>query len=89
MMVQPVLTLLIASSIQLTAEAPCAPDLGQIVLSIAEVIEAAPAPFVPPAEEPTVRDVPFYYDRLAPVPVPAVVPPVTYDWRSPVIFDLP
>ena len=37
----------------------------------------------------TVRDIPFYYRLLSPVPVPVGVPSITYDWRSPVFFDLP
>ena len=50
-----------------------APDLDVVVL------EASP----------TVVDVPYYYSDFTPIAAPAVEPIVTYDWRSPVFFDVP
>jgi hypothetical protein len=88
-MFQPVLTLLVASSIQIAAESPRAADLAQIVYDITQAVEGARPQTLPVAETLTVRDLPFYYDDLLPLPVPAVEPVVTYDWRSPTIFDLP
>ncbi len=88
-MVPPILTLLVASSLQLSADAPRPVDLGQIALSITQALETVRPRTDPAAAALTLRDIPFHYDLLAPVPVPAFVPRVTYDWRSPVIFDLP
>ncbi len=38
---------------------------------------------------PTLIDVPYYYSDFTPIAAPAVEPIVTYDWRSPVFFDVP
>ena len=42
-----------------------------------------------PTASPTVADVPYYYSDFTPIAAPEVAPIITYDWRSPVIFDLP
>ncbi len=86
---QPILTLLVASSLQVQADAPRPADFTQILIEITQAIETVRPRPVPAPAALTVCDVPFYYRLLAPVPVPAVAPRVTYDWRSPVIFDLP
>src|SRR5205085_2298553 len=88
-MLHPVLTILVAGSFHLAAESPRTADLAQIVYEITQVVATA-RPIVPEGEaEPTVCDIPFYYSDFTPLAAPEVAPLVTYDWRSPVIFDLP
>jgi hypothetical protein len=88
-MLQPVLTILVASSIHFAAESPRQADLAQIVYEITQAVESV-RPVVDEGEaEPTVCDIPFYYSDFTPLAAPEVAPLVTYDWRSPVIFDLP
>ncbi len=88
-MAAPVLTLLMAGSIQIACESPRQADLARIVLEITEAIDVA-APLRIEAEPgPTVRDIAYYFDDLRPAALPAVPILVTYDWRSPVVFDLP
>ena len=89
-MLHPVLTLLVAGSIQMASESPRQVDLAQIVFQITQAVEDSRPLVVDPGEvEPTVCDVPFYYSDFTPLAAPAVATLVTYDWRSPVIFDLP
>ena len=88
-MLHPVLTLLVASSIQFHAESPRQADLAQIVFEITQAVETAPSVVDEGVAEPTVCDIPFYYSDFTPLAAPAVALLVTYDWRSPVIFDLP
>ncbi len=88
-MIHPVLTLLVASSIQLAAEPSRQADLARLVVEIGQAVQAALPDAAAVAEPLTVLDVPFYYDDLAPLPAPAAPILVTYDWRSPVVFDLP
>ncbi len=88
-MVSPVLTLLVASSIQMASEGPRRADLAGIVLELTQAIVVSGRPEPETRTEPTVCDIPFYYDDLLPVAPPAAATPITYDWRSPVIFDLP
>ena len=38
---------------------------------------------------PTIVDIPYYYSDFTPVAAPVVATIVTYDWRSPVFFDVP
>jgi hypothetical protein len=87
-MVNPLLTLLMAGSMPCPADLGL-PDLPQVVVEIARAVEVAGSSAPPAQEALTVRDIPFYYDALAPVPVPGVELPPSYDWRSPVVFDLP
>jgi hypothetical protein len=88
-MLHPVLTLLVASSVHMAAESPRQADFAQIVFEITLTVEQT-RPEIPLGEpEPTVCDIPFYYSDFTPVAAPQVAPLVTYDWRSPVIFDLP
>ena len=88
-MIHPVLTILIASSVHLSAESPRASDFAQIVLEVTQAVETA-APLRAFGEpEATVCDVPFYYSDFTPLRAPQAVLRITYDWRSPVIFDLP
>ena len=88
-MLTPVITLILAGSIQCGVEAGRPIDLAQIVLEITEAILPAGPQVLPAGAGPTVRDVPYYYSDFTPLAAPATEPLVTYDWRSPVIFDLP
>ena len=88
-MTAPVLTLLMAGSIQMACETPRQADLARIVFEITQALPVL-APDAPVAEsEVTVRDVAYYYDDFVPQAAPSVPLLVTYDWRSPVVFDLP
>ena len=89
-MFHPVLTLLVAGSIHVGAELNTPQDLAQIVLEITEALPGSPSSTILEREAaPTLIDVPYYYSDFTPIAAPAVEPIVTYDWRSPVIFDLP
>ncbi len=83
------LTLLAAGSFQLACESPRRADLARLVLEITQAVEVLPSRPAAPDPAPTVRDIPFYFDDLAPRAAPAAPLIVTYDWRSPVVFDLP
>ena len=88
-MTAPFLTLLVAGSLQWAPESPARADFERVAIEIAQAMEfglPASVELDPPA---TVADVPFYYDRLMPAAEPAAPLLVTYDWRSPVVFDLP
>jgi hypothetical protein len=84
-MLHPVLTLLVASSFQAGADFSVPAEIAQIVVEITLTMPAT----LEIGEVLTIRDVPFYYDDFTPAAVPVVPLVVTYDWRSPVIFDLP
>jgi len=89
-MVNPVLTLLVAGSVQLWAETPRQADLARIVVEITQGVELARVPAPVAAErELTVCDIPYYYDAFLPAAAPETAPLITYDWRSPVFFDVP
>ena len=88
-MFHPVLTLLVAGSIHVGTELKVPSDLAQIVLEITEALPGGTAPLIEVEAESTVVDVPYYYSDFTPIAAPAVAQIVTYDWRSPVIFDLP
>lgn len=88
-MLHPVLTLLVASSIHFAAESPRPADFAQIVLEITQSVEAACPESLAGRPEPTVCDIPFYYSDFIPLAAPESALIVTYDWRSPVVFDLP
>lgn len=88
-MFHPVLTLLVAGSIHVGADLKAPADLAQIVLEITEALPGGTAPLIETEGEATVVDVPYYYSDFTPIAAPAVATIVTYDWRSPVIFDLP
>ena len=60
-----------------------------IVLEITEAIPGAAVQLLEVEGAPTVVDVPYYYSDFTPLAAPEVATIVTYDWRSPVIFDLP
>lgn len=83
------LALLVAGSFSSTPDSDRAAQFREIAIVIAAAIEAPPTPAPAAVGEPTVRDVPFYYDDLRPVTAPSAPLLVTYDWRTPVIFDLP
>jgi len=88
-MFHPVLTLLVAGAIHAGAEFKAPQDLAQIVLEITEALPGSVTPLLVAEPGPTVADVPYYYSDFTPIAAPAVPQIVTYDWRSPVIFDLP
>jgi hypothetical protein len=88
-MFHPVLSLLVAGTIHVGADLRAPADLAQIVLEITAALPGAATPLLQAEAEPTVIDVPYYYSDFMPIAAPAVEPIVTYDWRSPVIFDLP
>lgn len=88
-MFHPVLTLLVAGSIHAGADFRAPQDLAQIVLEITEALPGSPVTILEREATPTVVDVPYYYSDFTPVAAPAVEPIVTYDWRSPVFFDVP
>lgn len=85
----PVLTLLVASSIQMASERPQAADLAALVYEITQAVAPGPGRAPEAAAPTTVCQVPHYYDLFLPLSAPASDPIVTYDWRSPVILDLP
>ena len=88
-MFHPVLTLLVAGSIHAGADFSAPSELAQIVLEITEALPGAPSTLLEIEAVPTVADVPYYYSDFTPVAAPVVATLITYDWRSPVIFDLP
>lgn len=88
-MFHPVLSLLVAGTIHVGADLKAPADLAQIVLEITEALPGGTIPLLETEAESTVIDVPYYYSDFTPIAAPAVEPIVTYDWRSPVIFDLP
>lgn len=88
-MFHPVLTLLVAGSIHVGTEIRVPSDLAQIVLEITEALPDGTPQLIETAAVPTVVDVPYYYSDLTPLAAPVAPTIVTYDWRSPVIFDLP
>jgi hypothetical protein len=84
----PVLTLLVAGSIQLAAETPRT-DFACLAFELTRAVEVLPGA-ADPAEPPLgVCDIPFYYSDFSPVRARETPILVTYDWRTPVIFDLP
>ena len=88
-MTAPLLSLLVASSLQWAPPPSARAEFERVAIEIAQAVEiglSAPFELDVPA---TVADVPFYYDRLMPAAEPAAPLLVTYDWRSPVFFDLP
>jgi hypothetical protein len=88
-MFHPVLTLLVAGSIHAGADFRATADLAQIVLEITEALPGSVTPRLSSEAEPTVVDVPYYYSDFSPLAVPEKAPIITYDWRSPVFFDVP
>lgn len=88
-MFHPVLTLLVAGSIHAGADFKAPMDLAQIVYEITEALPGGSAPLVTAEAEVTVVDVPYYYSDFTPATVRETAPIITYDWRSPVFFDVP
>ncbi len=88
-MFHPVLTLLVAGSIHVGADLKAPQDLAQIVLEITEALPGSPSTILELEAQPSVVDVPYYYSDFTPIAAPAVEPIITYDWRSPVFFDVP
>ncbi len=89
-MIDPVLTLLVASALPWTPEFPRSPDLGATLVEVVRVLQSAGGRTHGAVEaEPTVCDVPYYYSNFTPVIVRPSPLRITYDWRSPVFFDVP
>jgi hypothetical protein len=88
-MFHPVLTLLVAGSIHAGAEFKASADVAQIVLEFTEALPGSVTPLLIAGRGPTVVDVPYYYSDFTPVTVPQTAPIISYDWRSPVFFDVP
>ena len=88
-MLHPVLTILVASAVQFAGESPRQADLAQIVFEITQAVEARSPEIGAGVPETTVCEIPYYYSDFTPIAPPEVVILVTYDWRSPVVFDLP
>jgi hypothetical protein len=88
-MFHPVLTLLVAGSIHAGADFRAPADLAQIVYEITEALPGSTTPLLVAEAETTVVDVPHYYSDFTPVAAPDTAPLITYDWRSPVFFDVP
>lgn len=89
MIFHPVLTLLVAGSIHGGADFGAPADLAQIVLEITEALPGRVQALLDTQAEPTVADLPYYYSDFTPLAAPEAPAIITYDWRSPVIFDLP
>ena len=88
-MFHPVLTLLVAGSIHVGADLKAPQDFAQIVLEITEALPVGTSTILEREAEPTLIDVPYYYSDFTPVAAPAVETIISYDWRSPVFFDVP
>ena len=89
-MLDPVLTLLVASALPWTPEFPRTPELGATLVQVVRVLRASRNHADVTGEaEPTVCDVPYYYSDFTPVIVRPWALRITYDWRSPVFFDVP
>lgn len=85
----PVLTLLVAGSLQIADDLPRPLEGLRISLPVTQTLGGGFSTAAPEEEALTVRDIPFYYRRVSIVAVPPVFPQVSYDWRSPVFFDVP
>jgi len=88
-MFHPVLTLLVAGSIHMGADLKAPTDIAQIVLELTEALPGSTTPLLTAEVSPSVADVPYYYSDFRPVAVRETAPIITYDWRSPVFFDVP
>lgn len=88
-MTAPFLTLLVAGSVYWAPEASGRADFERVALEIAQAVEVGLSSPLEIEAPPTVADVRYYYDRLMAAAEPASPLLVTYDWRSPVVFDLP
>jgi hypothetical protein len=88
-MFHPVLTLLVAGSIHCGADFKAPTDLAQIVLELTEALPGSTTTLLTSEASPSVADVPYYYSDFTPIPVRNTPPIITYDWRSPVFFDVP
>jgi hypothetical protein len=88
-MFHPVLTLLVAGSIHAGADFKAPMDVAQIVFELTEALPGSVTPLLTAEAGPTVVDVPYYYSDFTPVAVRDTAPVITYDWRSPVFFDVP
>ena len=85
----PVFALFVVCSIQAESEAPRQADLSAMVVEFAAAFDFETVGIEVPEPAPTVCDVAYYYNDLAPLALPPSSVIITYDWRSPVVFDLP
>ena len=89
-MLNPFLALLIAGSVHGAADdAFCPADLTAIVIELTETVGLAPQEGASAPAAPSVCDVRTYYDDFSPYALPETPLIVSYDWRSPIIFDRP
>lgn len=88
-MASPILTLVMAGSLQWASEPTRVSDLTQLAIEITGAVPAAGVEAPAAAPELTVCDLEYYLDGRAPAAAPRVPLLVTYDWRTPVVFDLP
>jgi hypothetical protein len=88
-MTAPVLTLLVAGSLQLSCPSARQEDLIQIVYEMTQTIEVLAPERLAAEKPPAVSSLAYTFDGRAAVALPASPLLVTYDWRSPVFFDLP
>ncbi|HXG61458.1 MAG TPA: hypothetical protein VNO22_08795 [Planctomycetota bacterium] len=91
-MIPPVLTLLVAGAAPLWGQGARFPDGARLAVQAAPEPDlsaaAVPAPAAEAAVPGPVRR-PFVPGAAAPFAFPETSAPPSYDWRSPVIFDVP
>lgn len=86
-MLPPMISLLVAGSVQFATEVRAPEDLAFIAIEGARSFSTAPAPEL---ESPEGHPAPRLCAASLPGPRPLpAAPRVTYDWRSPVFFDFP
>ena len=87
-MLNPLLGLFLAAAAQAPGESP---DYARVVALeiVVQAVQSADLAPVAVDDAPDVRHVCFYFDDFRPAAAPAAPLIVTYDWRSPVVFDLP
>ena len=78
----------VACSIQMDS-AELQADFPSMVVEIAASFELKTRRLPAAEAAPTVRDAAYYHDDFKPVTRPTAPLIITYDWRSPVFFDLP
>ena len=83
------LALVVACSIQAESVEPLQADFSAMVVEFAAAFDLETSAAQIPEPGLTVCDVAYYYDDLAPLALRSSPVMITYDWRSPVFFDLP
>jgi hypothetical protein len=87
-MLNPLLGLFLAAAAQAPGDSP---DYARVVALeiVVQAVQAAELAPVAVDDAPSVRDIPYYFDDFRPAAAPAAPLLITYDWRSPVVFDAP